>query len=359
MKIGPIEAKEFDLIDAIKAGFRWIKDKDSQKLFLKLTGVTFAFSIITTFIVIGMLLVGAVGVFSVIGLPESIQSVIKEGIVESFGLELGAISGSITLISGLIIVFLAIVLILAWITLFYLFSFFLCGKIIEKRGINNKYTEINTKNIIDNVIYSIAYSFTVLFNWVSKKMLYIQIFFYIIVAAPIVFLLLEYISGRIIISEIARNTLVIGSFLLIIIGSFPITLGIIYNSYRYYISLPVRIIESAGAREAMKKTWPLTRGYVISLFVLSILIAIVMIAINIPFWIASLIISLIGEISTAIDIWPLSILTSIINLILKSLFSTFVSFIIANIIVDIYFKIKGKRKEKDGGVKEKLVRKIR
>ena len=178
----------------------------------------------------------------------------------------------VLVISGIIILINA-----SYLSTFYLYS--KVGKVFHKKSVFEKF---NLANVLELVKFSIVSFVTVLFNWVNKKILIIQVSIIIaIVILATIFLLLKPFAQL--------STLLIIFSVILFLFYFVI---LIYNTLRFYPALLIRIFKNKSATESLKEAWELTRGNALHIFLSTVVVAIVDFAITFVIGIIQLIIQL-------------------------------------------------------------------
>ena len=165
----------------------------------------------------------------------------------------------------------------SYLSTFYLYS--KVGKVFHKKSVFEKF---NLANVLELVKFSIVSFVTVLFNWVNKKILIIQVSIIIaIVILATIFLLLKPFAQL--------STLLIIFSVILFLFYFVI---LIYNTLRFYPALLIRIFKNKSATESLKEAWELTRGNALHIFLSTVVVAIVDFAITFVIGIIQLIIQL-------------------------------------------------------------------
>lgn len=139
----------------------------------------------------------------------------------------------------------------------YVGSFFLIAILLESKGDKSEFIKINLKNIIEYIKFVVLFVISVLFNFVSKTVLYIQI---ALIGLMVVAILASYVNAN--------------AILLLLASLLLYALIVIYNTLRLSLASIIRVGESNGAIDSMKIAWKRTSGYSV-LMVLTIVVVII------------------------------------------------------------------------------------
>ncbi len=215
-----------------------------------------------------------------------------------------------TVISYLLLLFLG-----AYVVYFYILS-----KALEKKGFRLKISGIGWTSFSAWLALLFTEFFTALFNWASPGIFWIQI--------AIVLMLALTLTITLSIGSPASAVLFI---LISIIGA-----GVIaYNYVRLYVLIPVRLVESNSAREAVRKALPKTSGRIegiLSLFFVLFIFALIML----------FIFSVIDLVTFSLSV-SLGQIGTTINLVLSNVLTVFWLFTSVFVLVEYYADLKIKR----------------
>jgi hypothetical protein len=208
---------------------RWHDEKDFVRTFLSVFPIRLAVSLVpllAIFVLLGYLL-SSVDMLSTV-LSSSPTNILSGPLL----VPLGAIG----------VVFL-IAMAIATVSWMYTGSFFLISKVLEPNRIKTEFLDINIQNILSYTKFILLTAFVILFNFLSRELLYLQIVTLALSLAIIVF---------------GPAVPLLSSLLWITIPIYVIVM--IYNCIRLLPASTVRILETDGIMDALKRTWRYTDG---------------------------------------------------------------------------------------------------
>jgi len=249
----------------------WNKDQNFMELTKKLT--------ITKFLSYGAFVVCLI-------LAMYFGGAIYKQIMLSAGIEIPQFLSSVLpnlpiSISIVLIIIFSIIGFFAMLFWTYIQSLFLMGKILEAKGMKNDFTEITFEGYVRYIKLIVANMFTSLFNWLNKKILAVQI-----ILAILTIILLVIAAGQflnLLTNENASYVERVAALGTASIALIPMLLYFIimcYNGLRLIVTLPVRVLETKGTVDAIKKTWDHTRGYAVAALITMVLLGIVIFVIS-------------------------------------------------------------------------------
>jgi len=163
-----------------------------------------------------------------------------------------------------------------WILWAYVFGYFLMANVLRLAGVKSRFVEVNLKNVINYLKFTIVIAVTLLFNYVSKKMMKIQLGLIILLIGSIVAGLALSASGAMIVAAIIA---------FIVFAMYSVTVA--YNTYRFSVAAWAFMTRKDGAATpALKESWEMTRGYVVSIaiiyFVIGIIVGLISLLLTLP-----------------------------------------------------------------------------
>ncbi|MEM2974184.1 MAG: hypothetical protein QW112_00960 [Candidatus Micrarchaeia archaeon] len=244
---------------------KWDKDEEFIGLVKQLTAVNFA---VTAISLAGIFTIGYVII------SMSIPSIIKEypGLEFLLGLSPESFPSVHPAAAVALIVISLAIIILASLFWEYVRGIFLLGKALEYRGKKNEFAKVSFDGYVKYLKLIIVYLFTVLFNWINKKVLAVQIALIVLCAIMMAIMFAMFAAWS------SAGAMAALAFLLLVALIYTATT--IYNSFRMYVIIPVRILEAKGAKDAVTKAWNHMRGYALAAFILIIILTITIFAIS-------------------------------------------------------------------------------
>lgn len=236
---------------------------------------------------------------------------------QGFTLLIGLILGLILLIIGSII----------WT---YVIGYFLIAQIFKINGVKSEFVNINLKNIVAYVKLTIVLAFTTLFNFISKKMLYIQLGLIVI---GVIFGSVAFLSVNTIITVI--------SAIICLLAVIAYLLTVIYNTYRFNFTVMGFVKDGGSTISAMKNSWELTRFYVLSIFLTNIASSIIVLIMVYLFMIPAAILS--GLSAFVNQITPLWSAINVATIALVSIVATLTTVLIT---MNMYSQLLSSAKKK-------------
>jgi hypothetical protein len=303
-----------DAIEVFKRGFDWIKDKEFLKVFLTLWAVNFIFQL--------LIMAAVIILIFVVGDEKTFSSMLVE---ETSTLILALLTNPYVIITILFVI-------IGLIVVQYINGFYLTAKIFEKYGKITKYLKINISNIIDMIVYGIVSFITIdICNWMDKRIAIVQGVLLIIGVAIGIGTIAALLSGASESALILLLAMLLGGILILL----PLLIIVAYNGIRYAIALPVRVAEAESARDAMVKTWSLTSGKALEIFVIIIIVVIFSTVLGLAGFIVKLPIQIVG------GIYPIaSLIASFSTLLIDTGITSFSIVVVEFVLVNYYLSLK-------------------
>jgi hypothetical protein len=152
----------------------------------------------------------------------------------------------------------AIIPIIPTILMGFFTTFYLWEKVLAYQGEKiKKLGEFEVNNIIAYIKLWFMRLIIIFFNWIQRKILFAQIISYLMI-----------IIGALGLSAEGNS---IFSAVLLVIGIISASVLLFYNTLRFSLAIPIRLIEMNGTIESFKRSWEITKGRAWTIFLIELL----------------------------------------------------------------------------------------